>query len=184
MATVTEALMTAEEFQRLPDDGIRRELVRGRVVILNMPAPRHGQICARIIRILGRFLDSHDLGHLLSNDSGVLTEHDPDTVRGADVEFYSYTRMPRGPLPETYTDVVPELVFEVCSPTDRWPDVEAKAIEYLNAGVRLVCVLEPRSESIHVFDSEKAPRVFTADKELILPEVLGDFRAPVRLFFE
>ena len=36
-------------------------------------------------------MDEHDLGHVLSNDSGVITERDPDTVRGADISFYSYT---------------------------------------------------------------------------------------------
>src|SRR5262249_5735735 len=89
--TVAEALLTAAEFRQLPDDGQRRELVRGKVVVMNVPAPRHGQICVKVVRILGRFLDAHDLGHLVSNDSGVVTERDPDTVRGADVSFYSYT---------------------------------------------------------------------------------------------
>jgi Uma2 family endonuclease len=184
MATVGEALLTAEEFLRLPDDGVPKELVRGRVVPVNVPFPRHGQICGKIMRVLGRFLDSHDIGHLVSNDSGVVTERDPDTVRGADVAFYSYTRLPRGPLPERYVDVVPELVFEVRSPTDRWREVRAKVTEYLDAGVTTVCVLDPATQAVHAYNNDLPDRVFRAEEELTLPEVLGDFRAPVRLFFE
>jgi Uma2 family endonuclease len=184
MATVVEGLLTAEEFGRLPDDGMPKELVRGKVVPMNLPAPRHGQVCGKITRILGRFLDTRDIGHLFPNDSGVVTERNPDTVRGADVAFYSYNRLPPGPVVQGYLAVVPELVFEVRSPTDRWRDVLAKAVEYLDAGVTTVCVFDPMQESIHVFNNDAPNRIFTADQELTLPEVLGDFRAPVRLFFE
>ena len=44
MATV-ETLLTTEEFHLLPDDGQPLELVRGRVVVMNMPGFRHGEIC-------------------------------------------------------------------------------------------------------------------------------------------
>jgi hypothetical protein len=39
---------------------------------------------------------------VLSNDTGVVTERGPDTVRGADISFYSYARVPKGPLPDRY----------------------------------------------------------------------------------
>jgi hypothetical protein len=42
-----EKLLTAEEFAALPDDGRPKELVRGRVVLLNVPYPRHGDICSK-----------------------------------------------------------------------------------------------------------------------------------------
>ena len=45
---------------------------------------------------LGNFVEEHDLGRVMSNDSGVITERDPDTVRGADVAYYSYARLPEG----------------------------------------------------------------------------------------
>ena len=74
-----EKLMSADEFWALPDSDRPMELVRGRIVYLNMPGPRHGQICARVVRILDRFIEEHDFGHVLCNDSGVVTDHDPDT---------------------------------------------------------------------------------------------------------
>ena len=86
---VAEHLLTAEEYLQLPDRGVPTELVRGKVVEMNVPTPRHGQICAKVARIVGHYADEHGLGHVLTNDSGVLTERDPDTLRGADVAFYS-----------------------------------------------------------------------------------------------
>lgn len=84
----------------MPDNGEPTELVRGRIVPKNMPAPKHGFCCNKIGRIVGNFTDDHDLGRVMSNDSGVVTERGPDTVRGADVCYYSYERLPRGPIPK------------------------------------------------------------------------------------
>jgi Uma2 family endonuclease len=183
---LAEALLTAEEYWLLPDDGQRTELVRGRIVPVNMPTPRHGYICNKVGRILGNFAEQHDLGRVMSNDSGVLTEQNPDTVRGADVAYFSYARLPRGPMPEGDSRVLPELIVEVRSQTDRWPTILNKVAEYLGAGVGVVCVLDPQSVIAVVFyASEQPPRVFAAEDELIFPEVLGEqFRVPVQRFFE
>ena len=104
-----EKLMTAEEFGALPTSRRPMELVRGRIVDMNVPGPRHGQMCGNAVWIFQDFVKSHDLGHVLCNDSGVVTERDPDTVRGMDVSYYSYSRLPKGPLPARYVDVVPEF---------------------------------------------------------------------------
>jgi Uma2 family endonuclease len=181
---IDEALLTAEEFYQLEDNGQPTELVRGRIVPMNMPAPRHGQICSEIVRILGNYAKQHGLGHVLSNDSGVITERDPDTVRGADVAFYSYARLPKGPIPKGYLSVVPELIFEVLSPDDRWPRVLAKVTEYLNAGVQVVVVLDPETETLELYSADQRPRTLEADDDLVLPAVLGDFRIAVRRFLE
>jgi Uma2 family endonuclease len=183
MATAV-ALMTAEEYWLLPDDGPRTELVRGRIVPMNMPTPRHGYFCANAAGILREFVRQHDLGRVMGNDSGILTERGPDTVRGADVAYY-YDRLPRGPLPEGYLDVVPELVIEVRSQTDRWAAVLDKVTEYLRAAVGVVCVLDPQSVRAFVYSSSDEPRIFAADAELVLPEVFGDrFHVAVQRFFE
>ncbi|MHB1561595.1 MAG: Uma2 family endonuclease, partial [Isosphaeraceae bacterium] len=94
MATA-ELTMTAREFGLRPDPGHPEELVRGRIVAMPPPDRRHGKVCTRSTGILDQFVTEHDLGHVLSNDSGVITERDPDTVRGADVAYYSYARLPR-----------------------------------------------------------------------------------------
>src|SRR5580693_6373287 len=109
MATV-DTLLTAEEYGLLPDTGHPTELVRGRIVSLNMPYPRHGEICVNVIYDLRRFLEANPTGRVVGNDSGVITERDPDTVRGADVAYYSYARLPKGTLPTGYGPAVPELV--------------------------------------------------------------------------
>jgi len=89
-ASPTPLLLTAEEFAEQPDDGRFLEPVRGRILEKERPKPAHGYYCANISGILRDFVRAHDLGRIVSNDSGVVTERGPDTVRGPGVAFYSY----------------------------------------------------------------------------------------------
>lgn len=183
-APLAPGLLTAEEFGRRPDPGYPEELVRGRIVPMPMPKPRHGKYCVNASYLLKRFLDDHDLGQVFSNDTGVITERGPDTVRGADVLFYSYARLPKGPLPDEYLDVAPDLVIEVRSPSDRWPKLLAKVAEYLNAGVSVVCVLDGDTRTARLDDAEGMSRVFGEDEQLTFPGLLDGFRVRVGRFFE
>ncbi len=177
-------LMTAEEYARRPDPGRLEELVRGRIVPLSQPNRRHGQICSKADRIFGNFAEDHDLGHVLSNDAGVITQRDPDTVRGADIAYYSYSRLPKGPLPDNLGPEVPELVVEVRSPSDRWPKVLAKVVEYLDAGVTVVVVLDDESRTATLYFSDRLSLTLKSDDELTLPDILPGFAIAVRRFFE
>jgi len=181
---VTQHLLSAAEYAQLPDRGTPTELVRGRVVEMNVPAPRHGEICANITTLINPHVRGRGMGRIVSNDGGILTERDPDTVRGGDVAYYSYARVPQGPLPAGYLDVVPDLVFEVRSPTERWSRLISKAGEYLEAGVLVVCLLDQVSETVQVYRADELPRTLHADDELDLPDILGELRVPVRRFFE
>ena len=183
MATA-EALMTAEEFGRRPDAGYPEELVQGKVIRMAPPDRRHGYVCLKAARMLANWVEDHDLGRVMSNDSGVITERDPDTLRGADVAYYSYERLPRGPLPKGYGPEVPELVFEVRSTHDRWRDVVEKVMEYLDAGVLVVVVLDPDARSADVYRADAEPRRLGPEDELTFPGLLEGFSARVGRLFE
>jgi Uma2 family endonuclease len=178
-------LLTIEEYVRLPADGRKTELVRGRIVEVPPTYPFHGYVCGRIYKAVEQFVEAGKLGRVMTNDSGVVTERDPDTLRGADVCYYSYKRLPAGPLPrDSYLTVMPELVFEVGSPSDRRSKVLAKVTEYLTAGVTVVCVVNPDAGTAVVYRDNQDPETFAADAELALPDVLPGFRVPLRQFFE
>src|SRR5207247_10639488 len=146
--------------------------------------PRHGEICTNTTALINRCVRGGGICRFVSSDGGILPERDPDPLRGGDVACYSYARLPQGPLPAGYLDVVPELVFEVRSPTDRWSRLITKAGEYLEAGVTVVCLLDQVSETVQVYRADELPRTLHADDELHLADLVGELRVPVRLFFE
>lgn len=185
MATVGQAekLMTVEEFAKLPPSNTLNELVRGRIVEMNRPKFRHGKIVSRICRILDEFVEARDLGHVTGGDAGIITQRDPDTLRGTDASFTSFQRLPEDVDLDNYVDAAPEIVFEVRSPSDRWSKILEKVAEYLNAGVLRVCVLDPPTRTIHVYLPDQPEFQLTEDDELTLPEMHEDFREPVSRFF-
>jgi Uma2 family endonuclease len=184
-ASVTApTLLTAEEFAGRPDPGYPEELVKGRIVALPVPKPRHGEICGNTVFIFHAHVKEHDLGRVLCNDSGVITQRGPDSVRGADVAYYSFARVPKGPLSDHYLDTAPDMVVEVVSPDDRWPKVLAKVAEYLDAGTTVVIVLDDKRRLAHVYRDDGLPRLLAAEDELKIPELFGNFSVRVGRFFE
>jgi Uma2 family endonuclease len=177
-------LMTAEDFARRPDPGVPEDLVRGQVKTMPPPDRRHGLVCGQAYFLLRLFVEARALGRVFANDSAVIVSRDPDTVRGADVAYYSFQRLAAGRLPAGYGPEVPELVIEARSAGDRWRDLHDKVNEYLNAGVLAVVVLDPDRRTAIVFPRDDAPRSLGPGDVLTLPEVFPDFAEPVARFYE
>ncbi|MDB5343532.1 MAG: hypothetical protein JWP89_1909 [Schlesneria sp.] len=185
MATVLETkLLTVEEFLHLDDGGAYTELVRGRIVEMNRPYTSHGYFMAAITSLLGNYVREHDLGRVVTGDAGVVTERDPDTVRGPDVAFYSYQRIPKGPLPKGYWPAAPELVVEIRSADDRWKGIIQKAGEYLAAGVLTVAVVDPEALRVHLLSADREVAILNRDDELTFPDILPGFSIIVSGLFE
>jgi Uma2 family endonuclease len=168
MSTAVAAkLLTAEEFAALPEplDGSRQELVKGVVIAMPPPSTYPGVCCNRIGRKIGNFADERNLGFVANNDSGVILERDPDTVRGPDVAFWSRERLPELPA-QGYVGIAPDLVVEVLSPSDLFPRVLRKVQQYLQAGVRLIWIVVPDDRSVTIF-RPGAPEVILGERDTL-----------------
>ena len=175
-------LISAEEFFRRHETD-RVELIKGVVEEQPMPDLLHGYVCGKAYWYLQEFCLRYDLGRLMTNDSFIKVRRNPDTVRGADVCFISYDRLPKGPIPSGLLDVIPELVFEVRSPSDSTPKIMAKVDDYLVAGVTAVVVFDPPRHEATVYRANADERHFTAEQDLTVPDVLPGFSVPVARFF-
>jgi Uma2 family endonuclease len=177
------ARLTAEEFLK-QYEGQRFELIDGVATEIPMPASQqHGKICVKITLRIGAFVDANNLGHFTSNDSFVRVGSNPDRLRAPDLCYFSYERLPRGPMPEGLLTVVPNLAIEVRSPSDRMTDLMMKVTEYQSAGIEVVMIVDPNTESVALFRQEELPQRFSNGDTLSIPEILPGFSVPVREFF-
>ncbi len=151
MSTVQQPLLTVAEFERIPDplDGSKLELVRGEIVVMPPPKGKHGICCSQVSWLLKNHVTPAKLGWVTTNDTGIVLERDPDTVRGPDVAFWSIARQPT--VPEGYFQIPPDIAVEVLSPDDRRKDVRAKIKEYLFYSVPLVWLVDPETQTVLVY---------------------------------
>lgn len=175
--------MTAEAFCKLYENR-RAELVKGVVKELPMPWIKHGKICANCVIALGIYARERDAAHVVSNDSFIPTRRNPDSVRGMDVGYIGYDKLPKGPVPEGMIEVAPDLVVEVKSPSDTWNEVFAKVSEYLAIGVRAVVVLDGATNTASVYRNDVLQQIFNPDQDLTVPDVLPGFSVRVGGLFE
>jgi Uma2 family endonuclease len=123
-------------------------------------------------------------GCVASGDVGFYTRGDGYTVRGADVAYISYERMPRDVVEAGYSHIAPDLVVEVISPNDRTGDIEDKTQEWLAFGVREVWNVYPGARSVHIHGRGEIPLIRFAGQTLDGGEVLPGFSVDVAQFFE
>ena len=181
--TTADKLITAEELLRMPEpaDGTHFELFRGELVKMAPAGGRHGRIALKVGAALLAFVEEHDLGQVASNDTGVFTQRDPDTVLGPDVVFWSHQRLPE--MPDGFVEVPPDLAVEVVSPSDTQSRVHEKVLHYLDHGVRLVWVVDPKTRTITVYRSRQDVRILAAEDEITGDEALPGFACQVGEFF-
>src|SRR6266571_9040008 len=70
-----------------------------------------------------------------------------------DVAFVSRQRFEAVGEPEGYWPGAPDVAVEVISPHDRYTEVADKVVEWLEAGSRMVVVVNPRQRSVTVYHS-------------------------------
>ncbi len=166
------ALTTADELlhTRVPDK--RVELVRGVLIVREPAGSRHGLVAMNLGIELGIVAKQTGAGKVFAAETGFKLATDPDTVRAPDVAFITRARVPP---PETtgYAALAPDLVVEVLSPGDRPGEVLAKVADWLNAGTRLVWVIDPerRAARVHRQDGTETHLAEhgTLDGEDVLP---------------
>ncbi len=167
--------LTAEELPRIQPSGKRTELVRGVLVVREPAGYRHGEVAARLTRILGNHVEERSLGRVLAAETGFTLARNPDTVRAPDVAFIRRERVPQPP-PSGYAALAPDLVVEVLSPDDRPGQVLAKVADWLSAGTALVWVVDPERREARVYRADGHESLVPQDGVLDGEDVVPGFR--------
>jgi len=94
-------------------------------------------------------------------------------------QFRRRRPIPRGQGPEGFAELAPDLAVEILSPEDRPREVLDKVGEYLQAGVRLVWVIDPGKGEASVYRSLTDVRVVGSGAALDGEDVLPGFRCPL-----
>ena len=175
--------MTAEQLFWRPDDGQRHELIGGELTTMPPVSAPHGRTVARMTQLVLNQLDKTGLGECYSGDPGFVVRRGPDTVRAPDIAFIRAERV-HEVAPTGFPEMAPDLVAEVVSPSDRPGQVTAKALFWLEVGVRLVWVVDPDDQVVTVYRPGNVVELLQGeDAPLSGEDVLPGFTVPLRSIF-
>ncbi|GAB4192587.1 MAG: Uma2 family endonuclease [Roseiflexaceae bacterium] len=176
-------ILTVEELDQVLSTNKHTELVRGELRQKPLASQQHGELTFEIGLIVGTFVRQHRLGKMYAAETGFVLARNPDSVRAPDIAFVSADRVVTQPRRDGFFEGAPDLAIEVVSPGDTDSEVAEKVLDYLRAGVRLVWIVRPRSQTVTAHRSLKEARTLTAEEMLEGEDVLPGFRVPVADLF-
>ena len=71
----TKTLLTCDEFERLAPSFGKSELIDGEVVELAPAGQPQGHSVSRVVSLIFNFVESRNLGWVMSNETGILMKH-------------------------------------------------------------------------------------------------------------
>jgi Uma2 family endonuclease len=172
--------MTEDEFVAWCDEDMKAEWVDGDVVVMAPANIELVEFDVWLLRLLGDFVEHHDLGVLLSPQAqvrlaGSRSRREPDAL------FIQKARLEI--VKPTYIEGPPDLVVEIVSPDSAARDWREKYLEYEAAGVQEYWIFDPaarRAEAYRLTDGRYA-RIDEQDGRIPSSVLPGFFIRPAWL---
>jgi Uma2 family endonuclease len=170
--------LTLDEFLALPETEPASEYEDGEVIQKTTPTGWHGLVQGLLLYVLTVYTRSHPVGQAGSEVRCIFGQHRarayvPDVV-------FVVSGAPDRRLTDGPFEGAPDLAVEILSPDDRMPRVMRKLRFYLENGVRLVWLIDPRRRWVLVMSAPDIARLLTEEDTLDGGDVLPEFSVPVR----
>lgn len=183
MVLRTHARMSADDFARVAPLLGPCELVGGEIVFMSPGGIGHSRVAVNVTFVVESYARRRGLGRVLGNEAGLVVAERPDTVRGADVAYISYRRLPLTASWEGFLRHPPELVVEVLGQDVSWEQMEAKVAEYRHFGVDLIWVVDPHTRAMRVYRRRGEAQILHERDVVQGGRVLPGFRCKVAELF-
>lgn len=145
--------ITYRDLRRYPDDGKRRELIDGEVIVSPSPAVDHQTVVIRLAVALHAFVTTNDLGFVFPAPIDVYFT--PRDVVQPDLVYVSYAN--RAIVRRLNVHGAPDLCIEVISPGSRRRDTVRKRALYARFGVPEYWIVDPAGKTIDMLCLPDAP---------------------------
>ena len=152
--------LTVDDLRRLPDDGLRHELIDGEHYVSPAPRTKHQRISGQVFGQMFMYLKEHPLGKVYYAPLDVVFS-DIDCVE-PDLLYVSREREARQ-MNEDYLEGAPDLVVEILSPSTKHVDREVKHRLYERFRVPEYWIIDPENEVVKVYRQEEGGLLLSAE---------------------
>jgi Uma2 family endonuclease len=141
---------TYDDLRRFPDDGKRRELVAGDIVVAPSPNLQHQRIVLGLAATILAYLQRHPLGEVFVAPTDVVFASGDVVI--PDVVYVSRERA--AILTPGSIQGAPDWLIEVASPSTRQRDVTLKLALYRAQGVHLYWMIDAEAQTVDVWQKD------------------------------
>ena len=177
--------VTPEQFEQLAnyEQEARLELTAsGELIIMSPTGGTAGRKNFRLIQQLANWIDRDKTG--IGFDSSTVFILPNGARRSPDASWIKFDKWNKltSEQQDGFPPIAPDFVIELVSPSDlknqRYQDLQSKMQEYIDNGVKLGWLIEPKSKIVEIYRKDQLPEVLDNPKSLrgedILPEFILD----------
>ena len=174
--------VTPEQFEQLAsaEQTARLELTKdGELITMSPTGGEAGRKNRRLTQQIGNWTDRDGTGEAF--DSSTVFVLPNGARKSPDVSWISLDRWNQltGAQQDGFPPLAPDFVIELVSPSDiknqRYEDLQAKMQEYLDNGVNLGWLIEPKSKTVEIYRLGKQVEILNNPQTLSGEDVLPGF---------
>ncbi|MEG4229176.1 Uma2 family endonuclease [Microcoleus sp. N9_B2] len=151
------------------------ELEDGIISVMGPSDIVSSEISSRLIAFLFAWINPRRLGRVFDSAGGFIM---PDTnVKAPDVSFVRAARLRQSP--RYFGELVPDLVVEIKSQSDRIKPIEAKVLKFIELGATVGILIDPDEETVTIYRSTGEPTVLGNGDILTVAELFPGWELPV-----
>ncbi|MEG4021541.1 Uma2 family endonuclease [Microcoleus sp. S13C4] len=151
------------------------ELEDGRLSIVGPSDIVSSEISSRLIAFLFAWINPRRLGRVFDSAGGFIM---PDTnVKAPDVSFVRAARLRQSP--RYFGELVPDLVVEIKSQSDRIKIIETKVLKFIELGAIVGILIDPDEETVTIYRSTGEPTVLGNGDILTVAELFPGWELPI-----
>ena len=156
-----------EQILKDDDNDYQIELQEGNILIMGPSDIESSEIGAELIRLLGNWIKPRKLGRIFDSSGGFIMPN--SDLRAPDVSFVSAQRLKR--TVRDFGNLVPDLVVEIKSKTDRVSKLEDKLKLFLELGAKVGILINPDELNVTVYRPDGKITLLTEDDKLTVSEL-------------
>ena len=143
------------------------ELTNGRISIVGPSDIVSSEISSRLIAFLFAWVNPRRLGRVFDSAGGFIL---PDSnLTAPDVSFVRAARLRQSP--RYFGELVPDLVVEIKSQSDRIKPLVTKILNFITLGAVIGILIDPDEETVTVYRHQSESTIFNNGDILTLPEL-------------
>ncbi|MEG3841334.1 Uma2 family endonuclease [Microcoleus sp. herbarium14] len=174
MMTLKDLEKVQKTFKEAGQD-YQLELESGKIIIVGPSDIVSSEIGVVFIWLLANWVYPRRLGRIFDSAGGFIL---PDaTLTAPDVSFVRASRIRQSP--RYFAELVPDLVVEIKSQSDRIKPIVNKINKFIELGAQVGILIDPDEETVTVYRQTGEPMVLGNQDILILPELFPGWELPI-----